>query len=317
MTPRIACDNEDEPRGRLQQTDPALDETNTLEARALALAGELRTLPEAERTRIVTRLAKEAGLTRIFARAGARKKSTEFPEKAPEAWSQRTNNRRESPADFILRVYGRWIRKGFARPDLRRLDAPLYQAFAKWIERHPVPAKLEKFAKETRTTRVERELKELNIREPADAYVRLPDDFRRANRLYRAALRRQPPSRLPKTAPKLWNADARREHPTAIAFLESVYAPWLSAGLNLTYIREIDRSLYQTLAKWYERHKQNVPQHLADFFQARKSKRSIEVEEELTRFNIENPRNAYERFPNDRKRADRLYQAALRRLTAT
>jgi len=190
MTPRIARDNEDEPRGRLQQTEPALDETNTLEARALALAGELRTLPEAERTRIVTRLAKEAGLTRIFARTGARKKSVQFPQQAPEAWSQRTNNRRESPADFILRVYGRWIRKGFSRADLRRLDIPLYQAFAKWIERHPAPRRLEAFARETRSVLVERELKELNIREPGDAYRLFPDDRNRADRLYHAAQKR-------------------------------------------------------------------------------------------------------------------------------
>jgi len=188
----------DEPRGRLQPKETTAPETSELEARVLALAGELRTVSKSERKRLLSLLGHEVGLSATFADAAIEKTK-------------------------LL---------------------------------------------------------------------------------------------LPETAPKLWGPEARKEYSTAIAFLESVYAPWLRAGLNLTYIREIDRSLYQTLAKWYERHKDDMPQHLADFFQSRRSKRSIEVEEELKRFNIVEPTDAYERFPNDRKRADRLYQAALRRPVA-
>lgn len=162
-----------------------------IEARAIELAGDLRTIPESERKRIFSLLAQELGLSATFKQASAKAKASKFPDQAPELWADRPKGTRESPADFIIRVYGRWIKKGFARPDLRRLDAPLYQAFAKWIERHPAPAKLETFSQETRSSRVDRELEELNIREPADAYKRLPDDFRRAHRLHRAALRRQ------------------------------------------------------------------------------------------------------------------------------
>lgn len=181
----------DEPRGRLQPKETTAPETSELEARVLALAGELRTVSKSERKRLLSLLGHELGLSATFADAAIEKKAAHFPEKAPELWADRPKDSRESPADFILRVYQPWLGSGFARPDLRTLDIPLYQAFAKWIARHPVPKTLVKFCKETRAARIERELKELNIREPADAYRKLPNDKKRADRLFQAALHRK------------------------------------------------------------------------------------------------------------------------------
>ncbi|MFZ5693936.1 MAG: hypothetical protein ACOY5F_22100 [Pseudomonadota bacterium] len=181
----------DEPRGRLQPKETTAPETSELEARVLALAGELRTVSKPERKRLLSLLGQELGLSATFAEAADETGVVHFPEKAPELWADRPKDSRESPADFILRVYQPWLGSGFARPDLRALDIPLYQAFAKWIARHPVPKTLVKFCKETRAARIERELKELNIREPADAYRKLPNDKKRADRLFQAALHRK------------------------------------------------------------------------------------------------------------------------------
>jgi hypothetical protein len=59
-----------------------------------------------------------------------------IPDKAPELWEQRTT--KESPADFIRRVYGPWITRrdsciaGLTMQDLLRLDSLLYKSFATW-----------------------------------------------------------------------------------------------------------------------------------------------------------------------------------------
>lgn len=181
----------DEPRGRLQPKETTAPETSELEARVLALAGELRTVSKSERKRLLSLLGQELGLSATFANAADEKALPRLPEKAPELWSERSRQRRENPADFIIRVYGPWLNKGLSRSALRSLDRPLYQSFAKWLERHDCPRVLRKLNQENRSVRVERELKELNIREPSDAFKRLPHDRKRAERLYQAALRRQ------------------------------------------------------------------------------------------------------------------------------
>jgi len=67
-----------------------------------------------------------------------------FPEKAPALWAERTTGRKVSPVEFICRHYGnrsgdraKWEPEGLTRADISRLDAPLYQAYATWIRRHP------------------------------------------------------------------------------------------------------------------------------------------------------------------------------------
>ena len=66
---------------------------------------------------------------------------TTLPETPPETWQGR-KDRSENPPAFVRRVYGAWLRAdgtGLTRPMLRRLDAPLYAALAKHIQRHGEP----------------------------------------------------------------------------------------------------------------------------------------------------------------------------------
>jgi len=69
--------------------------------------------------------------------------STEFedlfplPKVAPETWTDRDLNKRETPPDFIRRVYAPWVGKGLSRKDLKQLDPSLYRALSVWLTRHP------------------------------------------------------------------------------------------------------------------------------------------------------------------------------------
>jgi hypothetical protein len=54
--------------------------------------------------------------------------------RSTQAW-QSDRQDKESPADFIARVYAPWIGKGLTRADIRRLDKPLYVALASWLQR--------------------------------------------------------------------------------------------------------------------------------------------------------------------------------------
>jgi len=120
-----------------------------------------------------------------------------LPSNAPENWADRPRANRETCIDFAERVYRPWISQGMTLSDLRNLDYALYAALSKWIERNKdtkLPAQRSRFltgGKEARTHRIKQELKELGIKKPSDAYRVLPNDRRRANRLYQAALRLQ------------------------------------------------------------------------------------------------------------------------------
>jgi hypothetical protein len=67
----------------------------------------------------------------------ASKPEPTLPEEAPEKWSERTTGRAENPVAFIRRVYAPWLGKGLTRAHLSKIDYALYQAHAKWQERHP------------------------------------------------------------------------------------------------------------------------------------------------------------------------------------
>ncbi|MDR3487394.1 MAG: hypothetical protein P4M05_21120 [Bradyrhizobium sp.] len=54
------------------------------------------------------------------------------PEVAPELWLNRQDERKENPWQFIERAYSDYLGKGLSRPDIRRLDPSLYQAFSNW-----------------------------------------------------------------------------------------------------------------------------------------------------------------------------------------
>lgn len=61
-----------------------------------------------------------------------------LPKRAPELWSDRgTSDSRESPTEFVRRVYARWLGCGLTRAHVRQLDLPLYRALSAWMSRHP------------------------------------------------------------------------------------------------------------------------------------------------------------------------------------
>lgn len=59
------------------------------------------------------------------------------PEAAPELWASRDLNRRESPPQFIRRVYSDWLGHGLQRRHLVTLDPALYKALSVWLTRKP------------------------------------------------------------------------------------------------------------------------------------------------------------------------------------
>lgn len=89
-------------------------------------------LPEAAQARVATYFAE-----RFAADAAPNEHIEDLPTKAPELWSERDVTLRESPSEFVRRVYDRWLDKGLSKPLLRKLDMPLYQAFSVWSRRHP------------------------------------------------------------------------------------------------------------------------------------------------------------------------------------
>lgn len=59
------------------------------------------------------------------------------PAKAPRRWKDRTSGREVTPAAFLRETYQGWLDKGLTRGDIKHLDPELYEAYAKWIKRHP------------------------------------------------------------------------------------------------------------------------------------------------------------------------------------
>lgn len=62
-----------------------------------------------------------------------------LPTDAPELFKER-KNRKESPVEFILRVYKLWLGKGLMRPHIKNLDPPLYNSLYQWLNRNPEPS---------------------------------------------------------------------------------------------------------------------------------------------------------------------------------
>ncbi len=164
---------------------------DTVEAEAQKLADRLQGLPEVERTRILATIASSVGLKARFAQrvAGPAKP----PAKAPALWSERDENSGLTSISFLRTHYAAWLPKIISISEIGDLDPPLYLALMQWANRHTIPKDLAHFFTSTRrrsSEAVEKELKELKIVEPADAYKRFPRDKKRAKRLYNAALRR-------------------------------------------------------------------------------------------------------------------------------
>lgn len=161
-----------------------------------------------------------------------------------------------------------------------------------------------------RATALLNELLDLRKRDPAAAAIiekRLATEFTR-----RAATSAPTPRSLPSKAPEKWTKRPGAGE-TAIGFLRRVYGAWLPAPLGIATLSGLDHDLYANLKQWAGRNP--VPRDLRKFFSERVRRSSAEVEAELRKYKIENPADAFARFPNDRKLANRLYQAAMARIS--
>lgn len=59
-----------------------------------------------------------------------------IPLVAPEKWTSKGKQERETPVEFIQRVYGRFLGSGLTRAHLLKLDKPLYNALAQHMRMH-------------------------------------------------------------------------------------------------------------------------------------------------------------------------------------
>lgn len=80
--------------------------------------------------------------SRAFKQAAQKRKAAQLklPIKAPEKWKgvrgpRPKGVRRESPSEFVRRVYGRYYEHGFSWTHLRRLDLRLHTALRSWEAR--------------------------------------------------------------------------------------------------------------------------------------------------------------------------------------
>ena len=60
-------------------------------------------------------------------------------EDIPEFWLNRNRHKRETPPEFIQRVYSEWLGKGLLQTHVRALDKGLYMAFYKWLQHNEFP----------------------------------------------------------------------------------------------------------------------------------------------------------------------------------
>lgn len=108
-------------------------------------------------------------------------------------------------------------------------------------------------------------------------------------------------------APELWENRDTNAGENSISFLRRVYADLLP-DMGLADISSIDRPLYLALKTWQKRHA--PPSDLEDFFNSKSRRNSAEIDEELKKYDIRHPMDAYRKFPDNAKLALRLYSAA-------
>jgi|ERR1019366_6152480 hypothetical protein len=82
-----------------------------------------------------------------------------IPVTAPSLWMDRAD-RKETPPDFIKRVYAPWLGNGLTRVDILHRDKQLYFAFHRWLTSNPMPADLDL---PTREQVNDRKLQELGV----------------------------------------------------------------------------------------------------------------------------------------------------------
>lgn len=155
-----------------------------------------------------------------------------IPLEAPEKWTDRPARRGENPAEFIQRVYGKWLGKGLTRGDIQRADSLLLAALETWKQRHELPFDLPKSD-------------QLEARTHGNSALVPPSE---------SAIAQRTPRPLPPMAPEKWSMRPRPRDESPPKFVERVYAEWLDQGLTKADILNLDRPLYMALAKWSQRH---------------------------------------------------------------
>lgn len=102
---------------------------------ALKQSAAARRLDDQDMIMVLTQLL--AAKREIHGTPRPRLAETALPDSAPEAWTDRDLNKKESPVEFVRRVYRKWLGKGMTRRQLRALDIDLYRALSVWMHRHP------------------------------------------------------------------------------------------------------------------------------------------------------------------------------------
>lgn len=117
----------------------------------------------AARADIYAFLGKELGLTHLLLPDARPDQlyTIDLPKAAPELYRNR-QDRSETAAAFIARVYKPWLGKGLAQHHLRHLDHALYHALHNWLKKNPMPEWLDLPTKKELN---DRELRHLGLKE--------------------------------------------------------------------------------------------------------------------------------------------------------
>lgn len=95
--------------------------------------GKLKQAGVSERRAFLDFLASELGVQSSV-------QLVEPPSTPPEIWMGHDNQRGENPAQFIMRVYSKYMGRGLTVAHLRTLDSKLYQNYFDWLKKkEPVP----------------------------------------------------------------------------------------------------------------------------------------------------------------------------------
>ncbi len=114
---------------------------------------------------------------------------------------------------------------------------------------------------------------------------------------------------LPIAPPKRWPGKGKSSEGGLIQFAENTYRDWLdNPYFSLSYLRDLDRPLYQSLYTWRSEHKRGeIPETLTRLFSDGRSRAALLADAEILSRGINNLDDIRQLVP-DRKLADRLYQ---------
>lgn len=196
-----------------------------------------------------------------------------FPTIAPELRKNRDKSLKETPIDFIKRVYAPWIgKRGFRRVVFGKLDPVFNTQISKWWGA-PVEI-LELFDNEEKEIEIDRN-KALQMIMKKKEYDR--ERMRRMRTKKKEEVNSHaiwkkeeipvvewseiiPP--FPTVAPELWRNRDKSLKETPVTFITRVYAPWIGRGLQRGILRHFDADLYTALYNWARRSGNEIPEDL-------------------------------------------------------